>query len=528
MDTDVLIIGYGPVGVSAANFLGTLGVQTLVVERDPGIYQRARAVTVNDWTLRAFQSVGLDDRLKADMDENGALTWKSYNRRTVFRLNPQGSGFGHPASMMIYQPAMEKSLREGVGRFPDTVRVRFGETLTAVQQDCDGVTATVRRDDGSAGRVRARYLLACDGGSSQVRAAVGVPLEGSTHETTWIVIDAEMLRWWPDCKELVFWSDPVRPVVDIPLALGNHRWELPLHEGERPSDFDSEDALWNLLRPLGVTRENVRIKQHAFYVHHVRHAQRWRVGRVLLAGDAAHLMPPWAGQGMQSGVRDAQNVCWKLAAVLDGRLDESVLDTYEAERAPHVAQVTVLSQKLGKLIAGADPTFVRLRNNLGPVIMRVPALTRRMMPGTAPQLDEGWLTGRPGKRSSVGLMLPQPMVSTCRGAALRLDDLLGCGFAALALDVNPRELMTPTQIADWTALGCRFLTIRGPRDTARSDDDVIDHTGTLRSWLHRHRAKVVAVRPDRFVAASDRDGLDAPSRVHAPVTAPDEISIPIS
>ena len=150
-DADVAIVGYGPVGVSAANFLGHRGVRTVVLERDKDVYPRARAVTVNDWTLRAYQSVGLAEDLKADMDENGALIWKIYrDRKTVFQLNPASSGLGHPGSMMIYQPRMEATLRAGVERFP-SVEVRFGEAVTGVEQDADGVTLALRN-----GSVRAR------------------------------------------------------------------------------------------------------------------------------------------------------------------------------------------------------------------------------------------------------------------------------------------------------------------------------------------------------------------------------------
>jgi 3-(3-hydroxy-phenyl)propionate hydroxylase len=499
-DADVVIVGYGPVGVSAANFLGHGGVRTLVIERDKDIYPRARAVTVNDWTLRAYQSVGLSEPLKADMDENGALIWKIYSgRKTVFRLMPAAQGLGHPGSMMIYQPKMELTLRAGADRY-DSVEVRFGESVTGVTQDTDGVTVAIGDRT-----VRARYLLACDGGSSTIRGCLGIGMTGMTHETRWIVIDSEVLRWWPGCNDLIFWSDPSRPVVDIPLALGNHRWELPLRENEKQSDFDSEEAVWGLLEPLGITKEHVRYKQHAFYSHHVRSAERWREGRVILAGDAAHLMPPWAGQGMQSGVRDVHNVCWKLREALAGRLGQEVLNSYQTERAPDVAQVTELSRRLGLLIAGRDPKFVALRNHLGPLVMRSPALTRKLMPGVPPMLTGGWLNGTPGKASAVGRMIPQPPMWDCTGRAALLDDALGSGFAVLALNADPRDLLPAADAAAWRDLGARFVTIRSKATPPLADTDLIDHTGALGAWLRQYRTPLVVVRPDRFIAASAGD-----------------------
>lgn len=514
-DVDVAVVGYGPVGVSAANFLGGYGISSVVFERDKDIYPRARAVTVNDWTMRIFQSLGLDDACKADMEVSGALSWKTYAGKTVFRLHPGDSGIGHAGSHMIYQPTMEATLRRGVERYAGTVDVRFGETVAGVEQDVDGVVVTTDAGD----TVRARYVLACDGGSSRMRSAIGAELLGTTLEVTWIVIDAEVLRWWPGCNDLTFWSDPDRPVVDIPLALGHHRWELPLRGGERKEDFTSDEAIWNLLTPLGVTPEHVRLTQHAFYSHHVRHADRWRVGRVFLLGDAAHMMPPWAGQGMQSGIRDAQNLTWKLREVLAGRLGDEVLDTYQPERAPHVAAVTDMSQKMGMLIASRDPRFVRLRNAVGPILMRLPVVTRRLMPTTQPSVETGWLSGRPAKGSAVGRMLPQPPVWNCAGRPAVLDSALGDGFAVLGLNGDPRVRMTPVDVAGWEALGARFVTVRSRSTPAQSDTDLIDHTGALGAWMTGFGATVVAVRPDRFVAAADPTGMSTPTPTHVPLTA---------
>ncbi len=518
VETDVVVVGFGPVGVTAANLLGTYGIRTEVVEREQSVFPRARAVTVNDWTLRIFQSFGMAERAMADMEENSVLRWKTYQGREVFRLGARDSGLGYPGSMMIYQPAMETVLREGVARFEGTVNVRFGDEVTDIHQDTDCVEVTVRSQHGSERRIRARYALACDGGSSTVRSRMGVAMLGETHETEWIIIDAEMLRWWPGCKDLVFWSDPDRPVVDIPLSLGHHRWEFPLQPGERKEDFDSDEAIWRLLRSMGRTPEEVRIERHAFYVHHVRHAERWRVGRVLLLGDAAHLMPPWAGQGMQSGIRDAANAVWKVREVLEGRIGDSLLDSYEAERAPQVAQVTQLSQKLGMLIASGDPRFVTARNTLGPVLKHVTPLTRVIMSGSAPALSAGWFSATPSKSGSVGQMVPQPPISTSRGRRAVFDEALGTGFSLVGYDKDPRVAIPAIHLAAWERLGARAVTVRNRDGQATSPNDFIDHTGLLGDWMRDHHSSVVVVRPDHFVAASDADGLHVPGGVREGAT----------
>ena len=206
---------------------------------------------------------------------------------------------------------MEQTLRDGAARFADAVDVRFGQEMAEIAQDADGVTVTTRDlATGATGSIRARYAIACDGGSSATRDRLGIALLGDTLETKWVIIDAFVKRWWPDRHILTFWSDSKRPAVDIALSLGTHRWELPLQPHETEADFATHDQLWTLLNAMGVSRDDAELHQHAFYKHHVRRAERWREGRVFLAGDAAHLMPPWAGQGMQSGVRDAFNLCW--------------------------------------------------------------------------------------------------------------------------------------------------------------------------------------------------------------------------
>ncbi|ROO87407.1 3-(3-hydroxy-phenyl)propionate hydroxylase [Actinocorallia herbida] len=504
-DAEIAIIGYGPSGVVAANALGAHGVSAIAFERDRDIHPRARAVTVNDWTMRIFQALGMDEILKKDMDPMRALRWITYDGEVLLGVGfPPSTLGGGTRFYSIYQPVMEAALRACAERFADRIEVRYGAEVVALAQDATGVTVTSRDTaTGAETSVRVRYALACDGGSSPTRALVGARLEGGTLDTTWLVVDCRVKRWWPDRNLLTFWCDPDRPVVDIALARGNHRWELPLRPEETPADFPTSAEVWPLLKNLGITEDDVEIHQHAFYKHHSRMVDRWRTGRVFLVGDAAHLMAPWAGSGMQSGMRDAHDISWKLARVLRGDLPEAFLDTYEAERRPNVAGFIEMSEELGRIVrlegdGAAQPAPPEGEDAPEPPLIQPPVLTA------------GWLRGPLGD-GVVGRMLPQPAAADPRGRVAPLDDLLGDGFVLLGDDVDPRELLDPAERAGWDALGARYLAVRPVGKGTETEAEIVDLDGVLGAWLRGFGVRAVAVRPDRFVAACDLHGLAVPA-----------------
>lgn len=509
-DADVAIIGYGPTGVAAANFLGSKGVKVIAFEREKDIYQRARAVTVNDWTLRCFQTVGLDQALIKDMDPHTHYRWKTYAGKELMRIAVEPSTLGQPAAMAIYQPVMEQTLRDGAARFSDHVAVRYGESVAKVEQDGEGATVTA-----SGGSIRVRYVLACDGGSSGTREQLGIQLLGDTIDTRWVVIDAKVKRWWPERHILTFWSDKQRPVVDIALGLGNHRWEFPLEAHETEDQFSTKEQLWALLGSMGVTEDDIEIHQHAFYRHHVRAAERWREGRVFLLGDAGHLMPPWAGQGMQSGIRDAFNLSWKLHLVVSGLVTgeaaEQLLDSYEVERAPNVAFMTAESERLGRIIkmqmTRQEKAQALTAAVLGKFGIKPPPLDITLPPG----LDGGWVSGGPAKGNALGKMPPQPVMGTATGHYGRLDDLIGTGFVLLGDNCDPAALLSPDTRADWDRLGARYIAIRAANRGSAAASDLIDLNETLLAWMRAHGARSIALRPDRFVAADQSSGLHLPT-----------------
>ncbi|MBA1203826.1 bifunctional 3-(3-hydroxy-phenyl)propionate/3-hydroxycinnamic acid hydroxylase [Pseudomonas capeferrum] len=504
-DADIAIIGYGPGGVAAANVLGKLGVKTVAIERNKDIYSRARAVTVNDWTMRIFQGMGLAARMKEVMDVTHSLRWVDYEGRELTSMPFPSSEFGHPTSYAIYQPEMERILRDGAQRY-ESVSVKYGYETISLDQDGEGVTVSVKNlDTGDVETVRARYALACDGGASQIREQLGIKLIGDTLPVRWVVIDCRVKRWWPNRHMLTFWSDKKRPVVDIALSMGNHRWEFPLNPGETDADFQTHEQLWKLLNLLGVTENEVEIHQQAFYNHHVRFAERWREGRVILCGDAAHLMPPWAGSGMQSCIRDTQNVCLKLAEVLRGRLPESILDTYETERAPDVDRYTQLSVGMGMIIKRelSDEQIAAMME-AERTSGDLPAVLR------PPHYQLGWLQKGEGSKDVVGKLLPQPRAANCRGKFSLLDDLAGDGIVFLGANIDPASKLNASQKAAWEELGARFIALRSVDQHAQTDSDLIDIDGELIAWLDKHGVDVVAVRPDKIVLAASGN-LDVPA-----------------
>lgn len=510
-DADVAIIGHGPSGVTAANTLASRGISSIAFERDIEIYPRARAVTVNDWTMRIFQDLGLDENILKVVDPQRALRWVTYDGRELMRVSFTPSTLGTVEGVRfynVYQPALEPLLREGGERYPERIDVRYGWEVVKTEQDSDGVTVTARElSTGEERSIRARYALACDGGSSPTRRDLGIELLGDTLKVNWIIIDCRVKRWWADRDFLTFWSDKRRPVVDIPLPLGNHRWEIPLREGESQDDFTTEEQVWPLLEDLGVTRDDVEIHQHAFYHHHERMAERWREGRVFLVGDAGHLMPPWAGAGMQSGMRDAYDISWKIARVLGGTAPESILDTYEAERRPNVEFYTNLAIGLGKVIkqelSDEELAQVTAPPPPGAEVPDAPLIA-------PPVLVAGWLRGPIGDDSIVGRMIPQPKVETPDGYMVRLDDVLGRDYVLIGDGVDPAASLTSEEKAGWDALGARYLTVRQRDQGTETADEFVDLYGAVLGWMREYGARIVALRPDRFVAAADTSGIAAP------------------
>jgi 3-(3-hydroxy-phenyl)propionate hydroxylase len=512
---DVAVIGYGPTGATAANLFGRLGLNVVVIERDPDIYGRARAISTDEEVMRIWQSVGLADRLQRDMLPDRPLAWVDANGVPFIETTMTPRGCGHPAQQFLYQPAVDHALREGVARFPNVEVLLEHDCLRVVNSDSwvELMLADLRTDTFK--RVRASYMIAADGGPSPTRGLLGVGYAGRTYTERWVVIDTKVIREWAGHDRLRFHCNPARPTVDCPTPLGHHRWEYPARAGEDEKELVTDEAVWEVLREQGITEDNVKILRAVIYSHHVRVADRWRVGRIFLAGDAAHAMPPWIGQGMSSGVRDVANLCWKLAAVARRRAPDSLLDTYQTERKPHVTEVTRRAVRNGRLITERRKTLAFLRNHLLRALTRLPGVLaggQKLIWIPDARYRAGFLAA--DAHAAVGWQLPQPWVTDATGEKLRLDDVLGGGWAVLHFGA------APVGADQWARLGARSLaaTAGDPTTRAIHDDD-----GTLTRWLRSKKAAAVVVRPDGFVFAAAASGRPLP----APPTGLVDLTRPI-
>lgn len=487
---DVAVIGYGPTGATAANLLGQRGLRVLVIERDPDVYARARAISTDEEVMRVWQSVGLADRLQQDMLPDRPLNFVDAGGVPFIDLKITPRGTGHPPQQFLYQPAVDHVLREGVARFGN-VEILLEHECLRVQTQGDEVelmVADLRTDTFK--RFRASYVIAADGGSSPTRGQLGVGYSGRTYTERWVVIDTKVLREWDAHDRLRFHCNPDRPTVDCPTPLGHHRWEYPARTDEDEQALLREDAIWKVLGDQGITHEHVEILRAVIYSHHVRVADRWRVGRVFLAGDAAHAMPPWIGQGMSAGVRDAANLCWKLVAVLKAEAPDSLLDSYQAERKPHVVEVTRRACFVGRLITERNRAIAGARNHLLRALTRLPGANAALLKLSwipDARYKHGFLAaGHP----AAGWQIPQPWLADGAGARVRFDDIVGGRWAVLHTGAPPAGARA------WADLGAATIQV----DEA-----------SLTRWLHRKKASAVVLRPDGFIYAAAGSGQPLPA-----------------
>lgn len=505
-DIDIVIVGAGPVGLTLANILGLQNIRTLVVEERDTLIDYPRGVGLDDEALRTFQSIGLVDRILPHTVPNQILRFFDGNRRLLAEMAPPDARFGWPKRNGFVQPMVDAELLAGLDRFGH-VEVAWGTTMQSCTETPDGVTVTL--GDGST--VHSRYVVGCDGGRSATRRQMGMSFDGTTSPTRWLVVDIANDPLGHPNSEVG--ADPARPYASISIAHGIRRFEFMIHGDE--SDEEAEDPAF-ITRMLGLLvphPERVDVIRHRLYTHHSRIAGAFRKGRLFLAGDAAHLMPVWQGQGYNSGIRDAANLGWKLAAVINGAAGDALLDTYDVERRKHARAMIDLSTMVGRVISPTNRRVATLRDKVIRGASVVPTLKRYVLEmrfKPMPRYEQGavYHGPAPAAGSPVGTLFIQPRVDTRETANVLLDEVLGTGFAVLCWNNNPRALCGDEAFGRWKALGARFITARPLTQlhwTGHDDPDVVivgDRTGAVKAWFDAHPESVLFLRPDRCIAGA--------------------------
>jgi len=504
---DVVIVGAGPSGLTLANILGLQGVQTLIVDERDSLIDYPRGVGLDDEALRTFQSIGLVDRVLPHTVPNQILRFFDGKRRLLAEMAPPDARFGWPKRNGFVQPMVDAELFSGLERF-DHVEVRWGHRMENCVETDDGVT--VEFSDGQE-PVHTRYVVGCDGGRSDTRRLMGVSFDGTTSSTRWLVVDCANDPLGHPNSEVG--ADPARPYVSISIAHGIRRFEFMIHGDEADEEAEDPAFVRRMLAKLVPHPDRVDIIRHRLYTHHSRIAGAFRKGRLMLAGDAAHLMPVWQGQGYNSGIRDAANLGWKLAAVVNGHADDALLDTYDAERRKHARAMIDLSTLVGRVISPTNRRVASLRDRVIHSASVVPSLKRYILEmrfKPMPRYEQGAVCHvEPRSESSpTGTLFVQPRVDTREAQNVLLDDVLGSGFAVLCWSNNPRAFLGEEAFDRWKALGTKFVAARPMTQlhwTGHDDPDVVvvgDRTGALKAWFDTHTDSVLFLRPDRCVAGA--------------------------
>lgn len=511
-EVDVLIVGAGPVGLTLANILGIQGVRTLVVEERDTLIDYPRGVGLDDESLRTFQSIGLVEAVLPHTVPNQILRFYDGNRRLLAEMAPPDARFGWPKRNGFVQPLVDAQLLIGLDRF-DHVQVAWGRRMESAVETADGVTVEFGPDVPA---VQARYVVGCDGGRSATRGMMGVSFDGTTSATRWVVVDLENDPLGHPNSEVG--ADPDRPYASISIAHGIRRFEFMIHADETDEQAEDPEFVARLLAPFVPHPDKVDVIRRRVYTHHSRIAGNFRKGRFMLAGDAAHLMPVWQGQGYNSGIRDAANLGWKLAAVVNGQAGDALLDSYDSERRKHARAMIDLSTLVGRVISPTNRKVAVVRDKLIRGASVVPALKRYVLEmrfKPMPRYDQGavYHPKPPTADSPTGTLFIQPRVDTREQSNVLLDDVIGLNFAVLCWNNNPRALLGEQAYQRWKALGAKFIAARPQtqlfwtgHDADTDDGSVVivgDRTGALKSWFDVHAESVLVLRPDRCIAGAD-------------------------
>jgi 3-(3-hydroxy-phenyl)propionate hydroxylase len=502
----VLVVGGGPVGVASAVMLAQRGVRALVVERHAGVYPLPRAVHLDDEVYRILADMGVADAF-------ATITMPTLGMRIVdaalkpmaeFERSQPVGVHGFPPANMFDQPELEGLLRHALDAEP-LAQIEGSTELVDLRTMPGGRIEVVLRDvtTGEERRVEADAVLGCDGANSTVRGLIASTYEDLKFEERWLVVDVRSDLTLPTWQGVHQVCDPRRAGTYMQVGPTRYRWEFRLHDDETVDSVVDSGAFERLLSPwLGdVPYDSLEILRRAEYTFRARIADRWQDGRILLLGDAAHLTPPFIGQGLCSGLRDAANATWKLAAVLHGTASEALLATYEPERKPHARALIMKARTVGWAMTGGQDGAAHVRRAALAVACRIPGATDKVLDADPPRLGDGLAVHRSGRRDRAsGGLLPQPWVEA-DGIALRLDDVTGRDYAVLVVGEPSAALLDAAGSAGMPVLR---IVPAGAAQQSSSRRSVTDASGRLLDWFDKAVATAVLVRPDHVVQSRGR------------------------
>ncbi|MHA3098731.1 bifunctional 3-(3-hydroxy-phenyl)propionate/3-hydroxycinnamic acid hydroxylase [Acinetobacter brisouii] len=507
-NAQVAILGAGPVGLTIANYLSKQGISVVVVEKLDSLIDYPRAIGIDDEALRTIQSLGLIDKVLPHTTPNHAMRFLTPKGHCFADIQPMTREFGWSRRNAFIQPQVDKVLLENLQQY-DTATVLFSRDLTKFSQDANGVTLNIETADKKSEVVHAQYLVACDGGNSIVRRTLNIGFDGKTAPNQWIVIDIENDPL--ATPHIYLCCDPVRPYVSAALPHGIRRFEFMVMPGETQEELSKPENINKLLSKVLPNTEKIEVIRQRVYTHNARIADKFRVNRILLAGDAAHIMPVWQGQGYNSGMRDAFNLAWKLALVVQGKSGAALLDSYQIERKDHAKAMIDLSVMAGHVLAPPKVWQGFVRDSIAYALNYIKPIKQYLLEmrfKPMPQYKDGALVTDGHKNSPVGKMFIQPQVKLESGETALLDDVIDNDFAIIAWGVDPKWGMNDATMAKWKSLGVKFIqvlpAVQIDNPQRKKLDGVItigDSGVDIRSWFGKTSQSIVILRPDRFVAA---------------------------